>query len=250
MNNNYIKVINNDIYSHKNIMSKELITNNFAIKKARIAGNRYNEQKIYYPNTIKFDKDIIPHKFENHTCNFKEKWENICGKYDHLETNSINIGINDLDNPTLQISQNKLNINGYFNFIDPKTNVVMMKNTDGAIETLVPVYNQWDAFHAVHICYDPEIILRVTTSNIFIILEKSHDNTEDNQKRELLLNYDCDLVPNRTKVKIYFIRNNQAYRSRFKISLVRHKKKYIFTSIIKRKKIKLVFMENTVYSIS
>ena len=83
----------------------------------------------------------------------------------------------------------------------------IMKTSDNGFEVFAPLYQQWNSFRSINVNYNPNQVLYISTSNIFINI--CNEN-------ELELEYDGDRVPNDTKVKFYFVRGNQLAKAKYK----------------------------------
>lgn len=249
------------IFIDKNIeCGKEIITNDLIVKGlTKLTGDVSIDGTLFCSDlftvdddTLRFNRNLVPAIPEvplsdcdkSSLGTYMEPWDIVyarCVKTGNVELGSLCAGINDHSNPSLQIQPGQVNINDQLNIINPCTNIVMMKTCDGIIESYAPIYSQWDSFRAIELSYKPEEILYISTSNILL-------NIGD--ENNLHLTYNGNMVPNSTKVKIYFIKMKQSARANYKLVLIRSNKKYIFTSRISTKKIKLFFMEECVYLIN
>jgi hypothetical protein len=249
------------IYIGKNIeCAEQIVTEDLVVKGlTKLAGDLSIGGTIYCPDLYNVDDDIcrfkrnlVPAKpkIPISTCDkstlgtHKEPWDILfakCTKTTNIETSTITAGINKFGNPSFQILPNEINISDNLNIINPETNVVMLKSCDGVLEAYTPIYQQWDSVHVIELGYNPKEILYINASTIILNIGNMN---------ELFLCYDADLVPNSTKVKIYFVKQNQLSKAYYKLILTRFNKKYVFTSIIPTKKIKMLFMENCVYLLS
>lgn len=254
-------VANGGIYIKKNIeCDQNVITDKITVRDAaKIAGNISIGGTIYCPDlytlnddTIGFKRNLIPSKpkypiSKNDMSTLgtrKEPWEiiyvnNIDTK--HIDASTISIATNCSGLSSLEINSDCININENLNIINPVNNTIMMKSSDGFMETYVPNYTQWESFYGTQITYQPNLLLQITTSIILI-------NTDTHNDIILILN--GDQVPRNTKVKIYFLKKNQSCKIQYNISLITYNKKYVFTSKIPAKKISLFFMDNFVYLIN
>lgn len=254
-------VTNGGIYANKNIECEQnIIADKLIIKNiAKIAGDTSIGGKLLCPDlytinddVIAFRRNLIPAKPKYPTSDddkttigtHKEPWgmsyiENI--NANHIETSTINIGTNSIGLPSFEMQTGNININENFNIINPDTNVIMMKSSNGTLETYVPNYIQWNSFCGIQITYQPNILLQITASHIFINI---------NLHSEILLTLDGNDVPPSTKIKIFFLEKNQSRGIQYKISLLRYDKKYVFTSKVSAKKLKLFFMDECVYLIN
>lgn len=249
------------IYIGKNIdCGEEIVTNELVIKKsAKIVGDISIGGKIFCQNLFvpingiyRFEGDIVPALSTNSTKStehclgtIKEPWDMVYAKHiktDKMDLTMMSIGPNCYGNPSFHVQNGQININDDLNIINPKTNVMMMKTYDGSIEAYVPIYNQWNSVRAVKLSYNPDETLHISSSNILLEIE--------NISNPLTLSYDTNMIPDSTKVKIYFIHKNQLAKMNYKLVLIRFNKKYVFTSVIPVKKIKLFFLEDCVYLIN
>ncbi|XWV26614.1 putative orfan [Tupanvirus soda lake] len=254
-------VTNGGIHVDKNIVcEEEIVTEDLIVKGlSKFAGDVSIGGRFYCPDLFSFDEDtfrfrrnLVPTIPKNpiSDCDisslgtYKEPWSTAyikCIKAENIDASTMCVGVNCAGNPSFQILPEQININNELNIVNPETNVIMLKTCNGAIESYAPIYNQWDSFRTIEIAYNPQEILHITTSTILLNI---------NNESELFLCYDADLVPPSTKVKIYFIKQNQSTKSRYKLILTRFNKKYVFTSTVPVKRIKLIVMENSIYLIN
>lgn len=254
-------VTNGGIYVKKNIdCDGDIIVNKIISKEsAKIAGNISIGGTLYCPDiytinddTIGFKRNLIPSKpkhpiSENDmstlgTC--KEPWEMVYAhniRADHIDVSRISAATNCSGISSLEINSGCININENLNIVNPENNTIMIKSSEGFMETYVPNYIQWESFFGTQITYQPNLSLQITTSMIFV-------NTDVYNDIALLLN--GGHVPSNTKVKIHFLKKNQSCKIQYKISLITCNKKYIFTSKTPAKKISLFFMDDFVYLIN
>lgn len=235
---------------------KDIVTNELVVKGlTKLAGDVSIGGTIYCPGLYNFDSDVF--RFKRNvvpecglntlgTCN--EPWGIIfskCIKTENTETVNLCAGINSSGIPSLLVGSGQINISDELNIINPITNVIMLKScsngsngSNGSIEAYCPIYNQWNSCRAIELPYHPNEILHINTSTILL-------NICNEVCLELF--YNTDLVPDSTKVKIYFIKQNQLCAAQYRLVLIRFDKKYIFTSVAPIKNIKLFFLGHTVY---
>jgi hypothetical protein len=160
----------------------------------------------------------------------------------HLTTKKLTV--TELDIP--QICLEKLNI-GKPEPIDticitnPESNEIVFKVDYTQIDANIPIYSKWISFQSMTIEYDPAAVIYLVASNIFLLIG---ENTE------LDLEYDASKVPDNTKIRFYFINKCQTVRAKYKLKLTYHGKIYLFSSLNKVKKIKLVFHNKNIYLIT
>lgn len=267
------------MYIGKNIICKEDILANLLIIEnlAKFAGDISVGGNIYCPNLFTFDNEnIYFHKkihLPNDTSTYypnnnnepslnnsnnthrsigtKEKPLPIiycdCLKTNNLDITKLSIATNVSNNPSLVVEDNNININDNLNIINPTNNTVMVRSYDGKLETFVPIYNQWNSFSAIEIDYNPDDILHINASHIILNIKPEIKEIKDNDIKGVILNYDGNLIPDSTKVKIYFIQNQKSSKFNYKLTLYRSNKRFIFTSKQAVKKIKLIFLGENVY---
>jgi hypothetical protein len=254
-------VTHGGVYVDKNIeCAEEIITEELVVKGlTKLAGDVSIGGTIYCPdlytiddNTFRFKRNLVPDRPKNplSECDksslgtYREPWDIAyaqCIKAGNAEIGSFYAGINTYGNPSFSIRPSQINICDQLNIINPCNNMVMMKTCDGIIEAYAPIYSQWDSFRAIELPYNPEEILYISASTILLDIRNESN---------LCLTYDAKMVPPNTKIKIYFIKQKQSIKANYKLNLFRANKKYIFTSCIPSKKIKLMFMEEYVYLIN
>lgn len=267
-------VTNGGIYSRKNIECEcDIVAEKIIAKdNVKIAGNVSVGGTLYCPDlftvnddTIGFKRNLIPARPKHPICNddlsslgtCRDPWNTIYAKNinteninienintENIRATSISIASNCSNIPSFEVNSGCVNINENFNIVNPQNNTVMMKTSSQSIETFVPNYMQWESVFPIQIPYQPNILLEITTSLIFINISLCDDISVCDR---IVFCLDGNGVPLNTRVKIYFIRKNQSCKIEYKISLVACGKKYIFTSRIPSKKISLFFMDECVY---
>jgi hypothetical protein len=241
--------VNKNIECCDKIIASELVVRGLT----KIAGDISIGGRIYCPGLysvddemFRFKKNLVP-AVPLLDCDkiglgtYREPWEQAfikCIKTVDIESSTICVGMNQIGNPSFQISSEETNINNRLNIINPDTNTVMLTSSNNAIETFVPIYCQWNSFRAIELTYNPNNMLHLSTSIVLL-------NTDG--MSDLSLYFDANMVPPSTKIKVYFIKHKLGTKANYKLEILRFKKKYIFTSTVPTKKISLFFMENCVY---
>ena len=160
-------------------------------------------------------------------------WENGDCNCTLPSINTHSISTKCINTPSIHIEPGQINVHDNINIIDPKTGVIMARSFEGRVENYIPIYSQWMNIRSVQIIYDPEIILKITTSFIFIIVP--HPCC-------LNLVYDACLVPDNTMITTYFINNNRRIKLPYNLNIG----KYKFASETPTKNIKLAFLEGCI----
>lgn len=241
------------VYVAKNIKcDEEIITGGLIVDGVtKLTGDVSIGGTIYCPNlysigddTFNFKRNLVPESQDDISLGTRHKpWNMIyakCIKSENIESSLQCSGTNTYGNTSFEILSDQININNNLNIINPETNIIMIKSCNGAFEIFVPIYKQWNSFQIIQLIYNPNEILHITTSHILLHIENL---------TELCLIYDGDLIPDSTKVKIYFINKNHSSKANYKLTLTRFNKKYIFTSIRPVNKIKFITMKDSVYLI-
>lgn len=254
------------LYVAKNILSSDIVTRTFVslgitklVSDVSVGGIIFCPE-LYSVNeeVIKFKRNLIPGLLKNPSVvdekaslgTISDPWniifaENI--KTEQIESSRIAAdqtliaGKNQLEQPSISVRPGEINISDQLNIVDPQTNTVLMKTNGYSLESYGPIYQKWDSFKGIKIDYDPNKILYITASNILLEIGDYH---------ELEMEYDADKVPNDTKVKFYFIKKNQLAKAKYNLKITRFGNTYLFASINRVKKIKLIFTNDYVYLIT
>lgn len=229
---------NGGLYVGKNIQAQEIVTDDIVIKKnLKIANSVSIGGNLLCPSffitdqdTIKFKKNLVP-VISNNVINvclgtFEEPWEK-CYVNDikscNIDSKNLLIG-----NSILCVND-AVNICGETNLIDPCTNTVSFKYCQNKLNAYSPIYTTWKSFFVTNFCYKPDEILCINSSTIFMETEGCDF---------LKLQFNCDLVPINTKIKIYFVMNNESIKIQYDLNLMYKSKEFIFKSKKRAKTIK------------
>lgn len=237
--------VGGEIMCGQNIYCKGLLVNGTCkiANDLSVGGNIYcpNVYSVYGDN-IKFRKKIIPDRDACSKINpltigsYKQPWETVFSE----KIKSSEIDTMCITTPSFQTTPTKTNVVSEFNIINPKTNCIYFKASGSYIESYCPIYQQWNSYRILEINYTPTNILHLTTSVVFLDITNANGS-------DLSLFYDANLVPDCTKIKTYFFSNKISTCANYKLTVTRFNKKYVYTSKVKVKCIKLYFSKDCTY---